>query len=390
MISVGKLRALAVLVLALAGAPASAFTDLYVFGDSLSDVGNVYSKAFTWVPHPAYWEGRFTNGPVYSELLAARLGLAPLQRSNAGGNNFAHGGAKTDGSGWGLSWVVDDLRVQVDDFVEQRTADPEALHVVLAGANDFFDGQTNPQTPADNIAADLGRLYDAGAREFLVLNLPLLGATPEYNTNAVLAQTMTDRSEGFNAALESHLVAMEAQHTDAAIYRLDVANLISQLIASPELLGFANVTEPAAPGLEATSLSYDSSQIVPNPDEYLFWDAVHPTRVAHSLLADAALGAVSSPGDFNHDGMVDSLDYDTWRESYGAVDLAIDVDGDLLVGAAEYTAWRDSLVNAAVEGYLAPAPSAGVLLWLGWIMFQMANGRRKPPGSPLGSARAIL
>ena len=56
------------------------FDHIVVVGDSLSDTGNA---------------GRFSNGPVWVEQLAARLEVA-LRPTQAGGLNFAIGGARLD------------------------------------------------------------------------------------------------------------------------------------------------------------------------------------------------------------------------------------------------------------------------------------------------------
>ncbi len=77
---------------------APAFEHLVVFGDSLSDTGNA---------------GRFSNGPVWVEHLADRLGLK-LSPSQRGGSNFAVGGARLDPRS-GLH----SLRAQVDAFLKR-------------------------------------------------------------------------------------------------------------------------------------------------------------------------------------------------------------------------------------------------------------------------------
>ncbi|MGI9449228.1 MAG: SGNH/GDSL hydrolase family protein, partial [Geminicoccaceae bacterium] len=67
-------------------------TDVVVFGDSLSDRGNIpiLSDGVNFPPSPPYVDNRFSNGPVYSELLPGLLG-ATCDPSL----NFATGGALT-------------------------------------------------------------------------------------------------------------------------------------------------------------------------------------------------------------------------------------------------------------------------------------------------------
>src|SRR5262245_56075618 len=106
-----------------AAAAAGPFSKLFVFGDSLSDIGNVAQgrAAIPFLvdptPRPYYYNGRFSNGPIYVEALASGLGLPAVVRSRAGGNDFAHGGAKTSGTSLPNSLVVRDVDDQVDDFL---------------------------------------------------------------------------------------------------------------------------------------------------------------------------------------------------------------------------------------------------------------------------------
>ena len=80
--------------LSISSAIAGPFTELVIFGDSLSDVGNTSQASFGTYPGQFYSNGRFSNGPVYVEAVATGLGLSPTVRSTAGGSNFAYGGAR--------------------------------------------------------------------------------------------------------------------------------------------------------------------------------------------------------------------------------------------------------------------------------------------------------
>ena len=117
------------LLLALASAAASLagpFTDLVIFGDSLSDVGNIAQAPFINTPGPYYWNGRFSNGPVYAESLAVGLGLPALKRStSSGGGDYAYGGAKTTGTGFPDNLFVRDIDDQVGQLPERSHGECE-------------------------------------------------------------------------------------------------------------------------------------------------------------------------------------------------------------------------------------------------------------------------
>jgi phospholipase/lecithinase/hemolysin len=347
------------LVVAAAAGP---FSSLVVFGDSLSDVGNV-SQATASIPFipttpgPYYYNGRFSNGPVYAESLASGLGLPAVVHSRAGGKNFAHGGAMTSGTSFPTNIVVRDVDDQVGDFLAGGAADANALFVLFAGANDLLDTQTNVNVPVNNLAEDFGRLVAAGARQFLVPNLPLLGYTPRFNGNSTTRAQYNTRTTSYNNVLDAMLDVLETGNPALTIFRLDVAGLFNQAIANPAAFGLTNVTQAAAPGLEPGASSYNTNQIAANANQYLFWDDLHPTATVHAALAQAALDLLlSTPGDFNNDGSVDAADYVVWRDGLGTTRVP-----------DEYDEWRANFGNStgavAVAGTVAvPEPATLALI----------------------------
>ena len=69
---------------------AASFTSFWVLGDSLSDPGNLYAATGGTTPvSPPYYEGRFSNGPVWAEHVADRFEAKGLATGN-----FAYGGSK--------------------------------------------------------------------------------------------------------------------------------------------------------------------------------------------------------------------------------------------------------------------------------------------------------
>jgi outer membrane lipase/esterase len=284
-------------------AVAQPYSDIFVFGDSLSDTGNILIATEENIPvSPPYFMGRFTNGPVWIEGLAQRFGLQ-VSPSLASGTNFAFGGAETgqeveENFEAEINVLIPSLRLQVLNFLASGFidnpfdgADADALYIVWGGPNDLrkvvMAGTTDPdaeaQTAVNNLAAVIRRLADAGAKIFLVPNLPNLGQTPESRVLGPEAMALaTDLSTRFNTALKTALDTIEMV-SNVTIFRLDVFTLLEEAMANPAAFGFTNVTDPCL-----TGGPFMGGRLCATPEAYLFWDAIHPTAAAHAILADHA------------------------------------------------------------------------------------------------------
>lgn len=364
------------LILLATTAAAGPFTDLVVFGDSLSDIGNIAQATANSIftsptPGPYYYQGRFSNGPNYVDSLSAGLGIASFTHSSASGNDFAYGGAKTTGSSFPYSLFIKDVDDQVAAYRSTRTANATTLYLVFAGSNDLIDGQTNMTVPVNSLNSSINSLITAGARQFLVLNLPLLGNTPRYNGSATTHDQYNTRSQQYNAALATMLDTVQVANPAVNIFRLDVAAFFSQLIANPVLFGMTNVTDSAAPGLAPGATSYNTSLIVPNPNEYVFWDDLHPTKAVHAILAQRALDLFRQPGDYNQDGTVDAADYVTWRNGLGTTYSPYDYELWRSNFAAE-TGTGSSQTPFALDnnaGNNVPEPATAFSAVIAWCFF---------------------
>lgn len=266
-------------------AHAQAFTRVITFGDSLSDVGNVASQTFGISPGSSYYNNRYSNGPLWIDSLSSKLNLGASVNSRASGYNYATGGTRS-GTGYVTPVVFVNLPnagQQLTDYLASRTPGADELITIWTGGNDFLDGQTDPNVPANNVQTLLNRLATAGAKNISVSNLPPLGETPRYNTTVNRA-TMNTRSAQFNAALSSRLDTFAAANPSISLFRIDVSGFFSSVLANPSAYGFTNVTDRALNG----------STVVPNPDQYAFYDDVHPTRVAHGMLGTLAFETVTT------------------------------------------------------------------------------------------------
>lgn len=117
---------------------ANAFSDVYVFGDSLSDAGALAVLSPANCPPPPYAGCRFSNGPVWVENLASRLGLS-ASTACAGGTNYAIGGQRSDQI----------LGGQIPLFSSHMggVADSSALYVIWGAATTTCRASTRPPPP---------------------------------------------------------------------------------------------------------------------------------------------------------------------------------------------------------------------------------------------------
>src|SRR5262249_53278761 len=143
---------------------------------SLTDTGNWYATVGN--PGPPYYQGHFSNGPIWVERLASRLGVPAPRPSLLGGSNNAYAGAET-GTGASPRGGGPNIRTQAANWLSGHTPGPGDLIVVMGGAVDFaLDGQTDPSVPVANLRAAVTDLASKGGRRFVVANLYQLGYLP--------------------------------------------------------------------------------------------------------------------------------------------------------------------------------------------------------------------
>ncbi|MBN3952244.1 MAG: SGNH/GDSL hydrolase family protein [Nostoc sp. NMS7] len=276
-------------------ASAASFDQLYVFGDSLSDTGNIYNASGkTYPASPPYFEGRFSDGPLWVDYLGDQLGLKPTLFTTipptqipTQGINFAFGGAS---SGLGNAVLPDSnlpgVLKQVLGFAgtlkaNNQTADPNALYTLWGGANDFFF--LNPKdstTPINNISLALNTLVGVDAKNILVFNLPDLGQLPAAKIDNRNPTILTKSSNEFNLGLAKTVSAL-SQNPNLNIISVDTYSLFNQA----STLGFTNVTESCLSRLDICK---------PGDNKFLVWDGFHPTTAAHKVIADTALAAIEA------------------------------------------------------------------------------------------------
>ena len=313
----------------LATGHAGTYSQVVIFGDSLSDVGNFAhvtedtygiaypSSEFNYSDHRftdsnATYPGSGTYVGLWHEQLARRfLGMAPATNSLDGGTDYAYGDAQTlDGTSAVVEGpvhiTVENMGQQVYDYLASvnGTADPDALYVVWGGANDLFADSTdaNVSATAHRVTVLVERLAAAGARKFIVPNLPPLGDTPRYNTNATLSsnlnQACSDYRNDLNTDLDSAVTALAALGINVTITRPDVFTLFQNILTNYGSFGFTDVRNAA----RGEQIDVDAS---------LFWDDVHPTTAGHNQIAQLAADILPGghPAFFAGEAILDSGDF---------------------------------------------------------------------------------
>jgi phospholipase/lecithinase/hemolysin len=309
----------------LSGSPVG---NLVIFGDSLNDVGNVsvvsqgtlppsslyFNTQLPGVPAPLT---RFSGGPVWAETLAEAVGEPPVLPSLLGGTDYSFGGASLVAPP--IFQGVPSVGQQVSLYLQgsaslglqAHTPAANDLFAFWAGANDFFSstnaGATiDPSQPALELAAEVKTLADAGAKRFVVNQLPPLGNVPYFQDllaagyiNQATIDNINLWSVGFNAYLSAGLAGVQAAHPDALIIQEDTGALFQQWKADPSAFGFTDTTHAVGP-YNSTGGGLLTSITAADASTHLFWDSVHPGAHAHELLGEKAAADVLSALGVNH------------------------------------------------------------------------------------------
>lgn len=303
-------------------ASASGIDAIYAFGDSLTDAGNIYSAV--GIPaSPPYYNGEFSNGPVWVEDLAASLGLPALTPSRLGGTDYAYGSGETAPESFNISNVATDILgptgqlAQYQQFLTSTgtSVDPNALYTIWIGSNDLVDiAATDPgnaaadtATVVANIDTTINDLALMGAKNFMILTVPDLGKTPAASSEGPGAEAfLSSLSAGLDTTLVNGSAALSLPSlvslagTDGINLKvLNTYALLDSIILSPATYGLTNVTNECIstnpPDITGPApLNYTECS---NPNSYLFWDYEHPTAAGHAIVADAALSLLApEPG----------------------------------------------------------------------------------------------
>jgi len=294
-----------------AWAQSHGMSSMVVLGDSLADSGNnarlVGTDPTQLISGDGYFaslpfaSGRYSNGPVWVEHLAARLGLSATA-SQLGGSNFAYGGAATsgDGSGTPIPGFPFSMRSQLDQYLATvptagTPAPAQSLFVLSGGSVNvsaamasaaqqpeqaFAILSASAQAYAGDMLAMVDGLQAAGAGRILVLNVPDFGLTPRALSYGPQVAGLGSLAAGLmNQALEQALFG------EQGVRVFDLYGALNQVVAHAGDYGLSNVSHACG------ALQYGC-----DPASALFYDGQHPTAYGHQLIAELVFtSAVPEP-----------------------------------------------------------------------------------------------
>ena len=287
-------------------AGAHAFSNVYIFGDSLSDAGNnalvlppgavtpVPISGNDFVPDFPYASTHYTNDKIWAQTFAQALGLQ-ANPSLAGGTDFAFGGARTSGPS-----PVPTLVQQTASFLATNPNIPaDGLYVVEGGGNNardaLMDIAANPQNLvqtikntaegyAEDVSGIVQSLEKAGARDIVVWDVPDLGKAP-----SILSQGAQASFLGTVMALSMNVALDVAIKKDPNVTLFDTFGLVDDIATHPGKFGLTNVTDACAAAVPITNC---------DPSKFFFWDGIHPTSAGHEIFSEAMLQLVPEPSTY--------------------------------------------------------------------------------------------
>lgn len=239
-----------------------------------------------------------TNNSIYP--------VAQFVSGTLTGVNYAAAGSTTNSTGFVEVWAPS-LHQQVGQYLGTlppgQNADPNAVYFIWSGANDFLSLLTQPtlptelqllltaQTAAINIANEVALLSSRGAKRFVIISLPNLGLAPFASLlgDPTIPGTLKTISFTFNSMLNTQLGIVIAEFGVKILY-VDVYTLLEDVINAikahmPYVISghsflFTNYTDPACSTVPSAIYCPSGT-----PSGYVFADTLHPSDMAHQVIA---------------------------------------------------------------------------------------------------------
>lgn len=282
------------------------FNELVVFGDSLSDSGNVFKLTTDSPAHvpdpppPVYFDGRASNGPNWIDLFADQLNISrpAAYLQDPLGTNYAFAGAAT-GSGTSTRFPsptylpnppleVDNVGTQINSFLTNNGSfQNDQLVTLWAGAGDLakVTGVSDIVTIVDNLEGHIRAIDSKGAKTVIVPNQLDSGLAPFFDLPGTPDPIQVSGAVNIlNNLLNSRLISLATDpELNINIIAVDMAPLIQEILDSGDFVNTDNAWLIDFSNGEAESA---------DPNDYFFLDAIHPSAKGHGLIANKIAASV--------------------------------------------------------------------------------------------------
>jgi phospholipase/lecithinase/hemolysin len=261
------------------------------FGDSLSDTGNLNRNTLgVFVNKRVYWEGRWSNGPVWMEYLSKAL--------NARLENYAVGAAETrEKASIGPDrLVIPGLGRQIDQFLRDngKAKLDRSLVAVWIGANNYlFEGNSDPTQAVADIRAGLERLVQSGAKDLLVGRV---GDLSNVDNTSKTREQLKALGPEHNRQLDLVLVELRAKYPNVTFRSFRSDEETKAQVNELDFYEFRDTTNRCYNG-DLFGNFTGEEKLCDDYQGIRLWDNVHPNTKAHCYYAVQALEDLSLPID---------------------------------------------------------------------------------------------
>lgn len=235
------------------------FDNIYVFGDSACDTGNLFKLSEYTDPDPKYyWKGRFSNGPMWPDYLQAQYNLKV--------KNFAYGGAVISTYNYVNLEGVPDFADQISEYLKKGNQFPpnsgRSLTLLQFVGNDLVNRSVTAQKAVNDFELMLQWLIDIGEmKNFLVFE----SAITDYNT------------WGYSSKLAEMVQKVQARTKldGVTIEFLPIVNEFGKMVANPPPTADKGKWAP----LDSSCFNQNTKVQCKDPQNHFRYDLYHPSTV---------------------------------------------------------------------------------------------------------------
>ncbi|KAE8154434.1 hypothetical protein BDV25DRAFT_147694 [Aspergillus avenaceus] len=283
---------------------------LFVFGDSYSRTGfdptaEEQPSSSNPLGNPEYPGRTSANGPNWVDLLTVKHNASQLLTYNFGASGATLDTSIVDN---GMDVIREIEELFLPNYGDNGTFEADSsLFAIWIGINDITNSyltQNDSIHPAifDSYRYRVDQLYDAGVRNFLLLNVPPLERAPR-TTQSSASETRIPIERNATADWNSRTKTLQTRiqylHSDATVFLYDAYTLFDEVIDNPskyeQTSVYKNTTshcEAYKNGTPEIDTKWDNCTYA--ADEYLWINNLHPTSPIHDLLAEQVAALLAS------------------------------------------------------------------------------------------------